>query len=163
MKHGWTILHLSALKNKEAQVVSRTGMGKNTTTTNVSALFCIQKKKQSARTRYFPRRVTFPKSKALALHSISACKKPIASITSVEQTFPEYKNQFQKAKHPNCIQVLNSIPFNNPLNEPCEHTFPKAKRALHSKGTSGKLPEPPRTAGDPIPEPPRNRSETSVY
>ena len=62
MKHGWTILHLSALKNKEAQVVSRTGMGKNTTTTNVSALFCIQKKKQSARTRYFPRKVTFPKS-----------------------------------------------------------------------------------------------------
>ena len=64
MKHGWTILHLSALKNKKTQVVSRRALRKNTTTTNLCALFWILKKKQSASTRCFPRRITFPKQSA---------------------------------------------------------------------------------------------------
>lgn len=46
------------------------------------------------------------KAEAPALHSISACKKQTASITSAEQTFPESKKQLQEAKHPLYIRPL---------------------------------------------------------
>ena len=93
-------------------MVSPTTLTTNTTTTNLRALFCIQKKEQ--RTRIFFRKITFPKSKAPP----SALKR--------------------KNKRPLCIQVLQSIlfPSYNHLPKskgPVLHSQRKSKPpALHS-------------------------------